>query len=255
MGAYAERDVTSPLEIYAKQRAQIEAKDLQRVFDVESAVLPVLVRMRQRGVRIDTSKLEQIEYWSLKEEAKALAKIYNDTGIRITTSDVWKARALAPALEAIGVKLARTSTGAPQIDVALLDSLGHPVANAIKRARKVNKLRTTFATSIRRYMVDDRIHCTFNQIARMDEKGDHKGARYGRLSAVDPNLQQQPSPDRDPEIAGEWRKIFIPEEGAIWGCNDYSQQEPRWTTHFASILNLPKAREAAARFRGRCYDR
>jgi DNA polymerase I-like protein with 3'-5' exonuclease and polymerase domains len=50
-------------------------------------------------------------------------------------------------------------------------------------------------------------------------------------------------------IAGEWRKIFLPEEGAIWGTNDYSQQEPRWTTHFAAKLQLPKAEEAARRYR------
>src|SRR5690606_24593160 len=39
-----------------------------------------------------------------------------------------------------------------------------------------------------------------------------------------------------------------PEEGAIWGCNDYSQQEPRWTTHFAAVMDLPRAREAALRY-------
>jgi DNA polymerase I-like protein with 3'-5' exonuclease and polymerase domains len=131
----------------------------------------------------------------------------------------------------------------------MLDGLNHPVATALKHARKVNKMRTTFAASIRRYETNGRIHCSFHQIAREDESGDQKGVRYGRLSATDPNLQQQPSPDRDPVIAGEWRKIFIPEEGAIWGVNDYSQQEPRWTTHFAAVMDLPKAQEAAKRYR------
>ncbi|GAG26369.1 unnamed protein product, partial [marine sediment metagenome] len=46
-----------------------------------------------------------------------------------------------------------------------------------------------------------------------------------------------------------WRKVFIAEHGAIWGCNDFSQQEPRWTTHFAAAMDLPRAREAAKRFR------
>ena len=58
-------------------------------------------------------------------------------------------------------------------------------------------------------------------------------------------MQQQPNPKQDPELAGEWRKAFIPEEGAEWACNDYSQQEPRWTTHFAAVMDLPGAREAA----------
>ena len=44
-------------------------------------------------------------------------------------------------------------------------------------------------------------------------------------------------------------RIYIPEPGAFWACNDFSQQEPRWTTHFASIMKLPKAEEAAHEYR------
>jgi DNA polymerase I-like protein with 3'-5' exonuclease and polymerase domains len=205
--------------------------------------------MRRRGVRIDFDKLEQIKLWTLEQEKEAFSTIRHRTGIQINSGDVWKADALAPCLEALGVRLQRTKTGAPQIDKNLLGSIDDPVAEAILRARKVNKLRTTFAASIEKYAINGRIHCSFKQIiGETEEQEGAKGVRYGRLSAVDPNLQQQPSPDRDPEIAGEWRKIFIPEEGAIWGCNDYSQQEPRWTTHFASVMDFAKAREAARRY-------
>lgn len=248
VGEYGEQDVASPLEILRAQEKVIEQRGLQEIWDLESDVLPVLVRMRRRGVRIDFDRLEQIEIWAENEERDALKLIKAETGVQIGFGDVWKAGALAPALEAIGMRLGKTSTGAPQIDKALLTGAKHPVASAILRARKTNKLRTTFAASIRKYAINGRIHCSFHQIAREDEEGDQKGVRYGRLSAADPNMQQQPSPDRDPEIAGEWRKIFIPEEGAIWGCNDYSQQEPRWTTHFAAVMDLPKAREAALRY-------
>lgn len=95
-------------------------------------------------------------------------------------------------------------------------------------------------------MINGRIHCTFNQIARETESGDQKGARYGRLSCILPNLQQQPSRD---EFASFWRSIYVPDEGGIWGCLDYSQQEPRWTTHFAASMNLTKAPEAAKQYR------
>jgi len=248
VGAYGEQDVTSPLEILRKQEKEIQKLNLQQIWDLETRTLPVLVRMRRRGVRIDFDKLSQIEEWSIKEETKALDYIRRETGIHIGFGEVWKAVALAPALQAIGMRLQKTATGAPQIDRFLLGSNNHPVCEAILRARKVNKLRTTFAESIRKYAVNGRIHCSFRQIAAETESGEQKGVRYGRLSAIDPNLQQQPSPDRDPEIAGEWRKIFIPEEGALWGVNDYSQQEPRWTTHFAAVLDLPRAREAAERY-------
>jgi len=253
VGDYATRDVESPLELYEKMKKKLDSDDLWQVFDLESRLLPVLVRMRQRGVRIDQDRLRMIEDRALREEGEALAFIRHQTGVKIDVGNVWKPDALAPALEAIGVKLGRTTTGAPQIDADLLDGLNHPVAKAISNARKVNKIRTTFAASMWKYMVNGRIHCTFNQIAREDEKGEQKGVRFGRLSAVDPNLQQQYSPDRvqphDPQLILEWRKIFIPEEGAIWGVNDYSQQEPRWTTHFAAVMDLPKAREAAKRYR------
>lgn len=249
VGEYGEQDVASPLEILRKQEEIIDRMGMRQVWDLETDVLPVLVRMRRRGVRIDFDKLAQIEKWALEEEAKAVRTVKDITGIDIGMDNVWKPTALAPALEEIGMKLNKTSTGAPQIDKALLGGNDHPVPTAILHARKVNKIRTTFAASIHRYQVNGKIHCQFHQIAREDEAGDQKGVRYGRLSATHPNLQQQPSPDRDPIIAGEWRKIFIPEEGAIWGCNDYSQQEPRWTTHFAAVLDLPKAAEAARRYR------
>jgi len=249
VGEYAENDVDAPLKIYEKQRERISKEELWKVFDLESKLLPILVKMRQRGIRIDFKKLEEIERWSLKEETESLQLVKLQTGVRVEVGEVWKPKIIARALTEIGVRLGKTTTGAPQIDKELLEGLDHPVAKAILHARKVNKIRTTFAASIRRYSTNGRIHCTFNQIAREDESGDQKGVRYGRLSATDPNLQQQPSMDRDPMIAGEWRKIFLAEEGAVFGVNDFSQQEPRWTTHFAALLNLPKAQEAARRYR------
>lgn len=242
VGEYAEMDVDMPLGIMRVQEKKLADIQAQKVWDLESKVLPILVKMRRRGVRIDEEKLTKIEEWTLQEETSALAIVKESTGYSIEVGDVWKSKNLAPPLQAIGVSLSKTSTGEWSVDQDAMSSIDHPVAHAIAWARKVNKLRTTFAASVRTYMVNGRIHCTFNQIARETESGDQKGARYGRLSCTDPNLQQQPSRD---EFAKMWRSIYIAEEGALWACNDYSQQEPRWTTHFAAVMDLPKAREAA----------
>ena len=67
----------------------------------------------------------------------------------------------------------------------------------------------------------------------------------GGLSATKPNLQQQPSPEKGTGRINDWRKIYLPEEGAQWACCDYSQQEVRWTTHFAAIMGLPQAGDMA----------
>jgi DNA polymerase I-like protein with 3'-5' exonuclease and polymerase domains len=235
VGPYGEADVDRPLKLLRKQERRIDDADLWKIWNLETDVLPVLVRMRMRGVRIDLKKLEQIETWSIAQEKEALDLVKDQTGIRIGFGDVWKSEALAPALEAIGVPLGKTAQGKTSIKKDLLAGVDHPVAAALAHARKVNKLRTTFAASVRRYMVNGRIHCTFTQMAREDEDsshGDIRGARYGRLSCSDPNMQQQPSRD---EFAKEWRSIYLAEEDMEWCSNDYSQQEPRWTTHFAAI--------------------
>lgn len=242
VGRYAEVDTEQPLLVSRRQERIIDDKELWEVYNLESKVLPVLVKMRRRGVRIDEERLARVEEWSEQQEREALEHVRRETGWDVGVGNVWKADALAPALERIGVQLEKTSQGKPQIDKELLGRIDHPVAKALGWARKTNKLRTTFAASVRTHMVNGRIHCTFNQIARETESGDQKGARYGRLSCVNPNLQQQPARD---EFATMWRSIYIPEEGALWAANDFSQQEPRWTTHFAAVLDLPKARAAA----------
>jgi len=242
VGEYGEMDADQPLKILRKQEKIIDDAGLWEIYNLESEVLPVLVNMRRRGVRIDQDKLQQIEEWTLVEEAKALKVVDNATGVKVAVGDVWKSGAIAPALEYIGVKLEKTSTGQDSIHKDLLAGIDNPVAQSLAWARKVNKLRTTFAKSIRRFMVNGRINCTFNQIARETEKGDQKGARFGRLSSTDPNLQQQPSRD---DFAAMWRSIYLPEEGGLWACCDYAQQEPRWTTHVAAVLKLPGALAAA----------
>lgn len=243
VGDYAERDTALPLQILRKQEAEIEKHNLWDIWNLESKVLPILVKLRRRGVRIDQDRLHKINEWSILEEQKALDYIHQETGCHIDLGDLNRVASLAPALAAIGVRqLPKTAKGADSIDKGLLGSINHPVAKAILRARKVNKLRTTFVKSIWSYLQNGRIHCTFKQIASESESGEEQGARFGRLSAVDPNMQQQPSRD---DFAKMWRSIYVPEEGSIWGCLDYSQQEPRWTTHFAALTGLTGAAEAA----------
>jgi len=251
VGAYAEQDARLPLRLLRRQERLLEEQDLWGVYDLESRVLPVLLKMRRRGVRIDFDRLEGIEQWALEEEVAALRSVTKATGVKLSTEDTNRAVALEPAFLAVGVTVPRTEkANLPQVTTELLEGLGkdHVVAQGILRARKFNKLRNTFAASIRRYAVDGRIHATFNQLRRSrDSGGGDYGARYGRLSCVSPNLQQQPS--RDPEIGSRWRSIYLPDDGAEWACLDFSQQEPRWLTHFAEKSNCTGAHEAAERYR------
>lgn len=242
VGEYAEADATLPLKVLRRQEREVEAQELERIVELESKLLPVLVRMRQRGVRVDQDKLTKVEQWSVDQEKIALEEVYRLTGVRVLVNSVWQATALVPALQSIGCAIPLTpKTKKPSIDKAFLASINHPVATAINRARRVNKVRTTFVDSIRNHMTDGRIHCTYSQTRSStedDEDGEGQGARYGRLACSNPNMQQAPA--RDPEIGPLWRSIFVPEPGELWCSSDFSSQEPRWAVHYASTTYLGK---------------
>jgi len=257
VGAYAEEDADLPLRVLRRQERKIVEDELERVYALETSLLPVLVRMKRRGVRVNLQRLAQIERWSVLEEARALDEVHRQTGvlIRAGTMDregqIWQAEAIAPALRQIGVEPPKTEKGAPSITAAMLDGLHHPVADAIKRARKVNKLRTTFAASVREHQVKGRLHCQFNQLPRSDDSSsdsdeEGEGARFGRMSSSKLNLQQQPSRD---DFSAMWRAIYLPEEDEQWASIDYSKQEPMWIISLAERLRLRGAKECADQYR------
>lgn len=261
---YAIQDVAIPLTINRRQDRKIEEPDcdgrtLEQIYQLECRLLPALLRMRRRGVRVSLERLEAFEKLTIVEQQIALQKICDHTGVMLSLGDVEKKEALLLPLKQIGVdrdKIPHTPGGKnakpqPKIDKVFLKSLNHPVADLLLRARKLSKLRSTFCEGIKRHLVDGRIHTTFNQLRmnKDEDDDDGEGGRYGRLSSTDPNMQQQPNPDKDPEFAKPWRMIYLPEEGMEWFANDYSAQEPRQLVHFAEICGCRKAFEAAERYR------
>ncbi len=234
VGPYAEQDARLPLQILRRQEQELERQGLWEVYELESAVLPVLVRMRRRGVRIDGQQLDRIEAWTLETERHVLDEIKRLSGYRLALGEVGNPSILAPVLKSIGVVLPKTAkTKKDQIDIAVLDGMTHPLGLLIKQARKVLKLRTTFIAGVRRFTTaDGRLHGILNQLRQQRdfEADGTSGAAYGRLAGSKPNLQNQPARDDFP-IA--WRSIYLPEEGAFWSSPDFSSQEPRLFVHLA----------------------
>jgi DNA polymerase I-like protein with 3'-5' exonuclease and polymerase domains len=258
VGAYAEVDARLPLRLIQVQERRIEEEDrlepygarLWDLWNLESRVLPVLLKMRRRGVRIDLDHLDRVEARTLREEEDSLAEMSRLGGVKVTLKDLNRPTIIGPIIEnTLGCKLQRTKTGKYSLVQGLIKKLKHPLIDAYLRARRFNKLRTTFVESIREHQVKGRIHCTFNQMKRSEDENDEEdvGTVSGRLSSTDPNLQQQPA--RDPEIGPFWRQIYQPDQGARWACLDYSQQEPRWIIHFAEVANCIGAKIAADRYR------
>lgn len=248
--AYARRDVQLPLLIARKQDREIEDNELQRIWRLESDVLPVLVKMRRRGVRVSVDKIACIIHWATKQTQDRLDDIRHTTGVTLRIDEIWKAEAINRVLVKANVRAPTTATGKPSIKNAWLEKNAGPVGKALCRARSYGRL-LQFAHQTLEYQVRGRIHCTLHQLRVTKElDGDHeeeKGGRFGRFSSEDPNLQQQPV--RDDEFGDMWRDVFEPELGTFWVCSDWSQQEPRIAVHYAELLGLTGAADFAHRYR------
>lgn len=248
VGPYGELDALLPLKILEKQELEIGKQDLWRIYDLECRVLPVLLRMKRRGVKVDFQALERVETKMLQVEVECLAAVGAKTGVNILPEEIWEAGPVEKALRATGWTPSKmTATGKPCLDAKTLEGIPGEVPGLVKRARKHNKIRTTFAASVREHAVDGRIHCSLNQLKYQRDDGDTGGAAFGRLSCTLPNLQQQPA--RDEELGPLWREIYVPDEGKVWMSADYSAQEPRWAVHYADKVGAPGAREMVARYR------
>jgi DNA polymerase I-like protein with 3'-5' exonuclease and polymerase domains len=134
------------------------------------------------------------------------------------------------------------------VKAEVLKSIEHPVAEMVGWARRVSKLRSTFCGGIAKRLVNGRIHCTFNQMKRDSNDGRATvGARTGRFSSSDPNLQQQIG-SKNLELAKRLRACFIPDEGKKWVAPDYSQQEPRIAVHLAAELGIATVTPTVERY-------
>jgi len=240
VGGYAEQDVRLPLELLRRQEVIIEEQKLGDIYDLECRLLPVLLKMRRHGVRIDLARMEEIDLWSQHEEEVALREVRQITGTNIQVGETQKAACMAAPIEAIGLTVPLTpKSGKPSITAEFLDSIEHPIGALLKRARKMASVRTKFINSWKKHVVGDRIHGTFNQLKSEREEGGGIGTVSGRLSSTDPGMQLIPA--RDPELGPLLRSVFLPDEGMTWASIDYAAQEPRMTIHYAALQALAKA--------------
>lgn len=247
IGAYAGQDCRLPLEILRQQEKELAEAGLMDVWKLESKLLLVLLKMRRRGVRIDFDRLDQVSAWSEQMERNALDEINARRLTSLTPDDTNKASVMGPILRDMGFDVPQTEkTGKDSVTNDWLKTLKNPVASALLEAKKFNKLRNTFVTSILAHQTNGRIHCTFRQGIGEDDSGDEGGARYGRLSCKAPNLQQQPA--RDPVIGPRWRSIYLPDDGGSWCKGDYSSQEPRITAHYAAESKSPGGEAMVQRY-------
>lgn len=231
VGPYGEGDALNTLEIYKKQLPLLEKEGLGPIFKLEHEVLPIVLKMRLGGVRVDLEKAEVLNQDLTRQYKELLAEIGKEVGFDINP---WTNDHLLIICAKRKIDFDTTSKGNPSFTKEWLEVQVDPVFRKIVKARTVDRLRGTFIQEkIINVAHNGRIHSQFHQM-----RGDEDGTRTGRFSSSNPNLQQVPSRDA---LAPLIRGLFIPEPGQHWGKLDYSQQEPRIAVHYALACGLKGA--------------
>ena len=228
VGFYAEQDAALTLKLWNYFKPTLVKENLLNVWQLEMELLPILIGMRETGIRVDIDKAEILKKTLLAKELELMKKIKGLTGQDV---EIWAARSVAKAFDQQKIKYDVTEKSkAPSFTTNWLENCNHPLARYIKDAREINKLHSTFIDSILKYEHKGRIHAEINQL-----RSDMGGTVSGRLSMANPNLQQVPA--RSKEYGRLIRGLFLPEKGCKWGSFDYSQQEPRLVVHYAATTD------------------
>ena len=222
---YACEDADVTLRLYPILREKMAECDVTDVFSkIEMPLMPVLARIEQNGVRLDTEALQQTgddfraRLQTLEEEVYALA------GHEFTiTSPKQVGTVLFEELK-ISEKARKTKTGQYSTSEEVLETLRdkHPIVEKILAHRALKKLLSTYVEALPKLINarTGRIHTSFNQAV----------TATGRLSSSNPNLQNIPVRGED---GREIRKAFVPDEDCTFFSADYSQIELRIMAHLS----------------------
>jgi DNA polymerase I-like protein with 3'-5' exonuclease and polymerase domains len=231
VGAYAERDAVATLKLWQALKVELEDQELWGIWGIETDLIPCLLDMRTKGVRVDLDKADKNKK-SIRAKTKELRQsIKTTSGLDV---DIWASASIAKMFDKLGLNYPRTEKGAVSFTKAWLNSHPSEICQQLVKLREFDKADSTFIDSILRHEHNGRIHTELHSTRR-----DEGGTVTGRFSSSNPNLQQIPARDKD--IKKLIRGLFVPDEGYKWGSFDYSSQEPRLLVHFAaSVGDMPR---------------
>jgi DNA polymerase-1 len=216
-------DVTGRLT--AALRTEVKQAGLTKLYEeIDLPLVPVLARMEQAGVKIDTTALAKMSSELEREitiKAKEICDIAGcefNIGSPKQLGDVLFNRMNLPK----PVKYGKGRTISTAVDVLETLAEDYPIARMVLDYRQLTKLKSTYVDTLPALINPStgRLHTTFGQT----------GTATGRLSSANPNLQNIPIRT---ELGRGIRAAFIAEPGHVLLTADYSQIELRLLAHFS----------------------
>ncbi len=206
-------------------RDEVKRAGLTTLYEeIDLPLVPVLARMEQAGVKIDTATLAQMSTELEREIGVKAKEIYQVAG---TEFNVGSPRQLGDVLFnqlnlPKPVKYGKGRTISTAVDVLEALAEDYPIARMVLDYRQLTKLKSTYVDTLPALInpATGRLHTTFGQT----------GTATGRLSSANPNLQNIPIRT---ELGRGIRAAFIAEPGHVLLTADYSQIELRLLAHFS----------------------
>jgi DNA polymerase I-like protein with 3'-5' exonuclease and polymerase domains len=224
---YAIGDVDMTLALYQMLRPRLSEEDLEDVYEMETSLLPILLRMHMEGVKIDVAYAEKLKK-KLEIERDDMQvkwrKLCGGKDVNFRSGDQ-----LTPIFEAAGISTPLTKTGKKSFKKDYLEHVDHPLAQTKLKLAQLDHYINTFIDSYVLDNVDDNgfIHGEFHPL-----RNDSYGTVSGRFSSGGAlNLQNIPA--RDEVWAPLIRAMYVPRSrDHQWVKADYSQIEFRYLAHY-----------------------
>ena len=202
-----------------------DKKQYELYEDIELPVTRILGEMEFAGTEIDLDVLKEMDEAFDETIEKLSNDIYRISG---TTFNISSPKQLGQVLfEDLGLKGGKKTKAGYSTSQDVLEKIidAHPVVPLVLEYRMLTKLSSTYLKGLQEQVFpDNKIHTIYKQTL----------THTGRLSSVDPNLQNIPVRSEEGKLI---RKAFVSHNGYLVSF-DYSQIELRILAHMAHVTNL-----------------
>jgi DNA polymerase I len=224
---YAVADAEVPLRLMALQQEELKRVNGEKLlYEIDLPLTPVLADMEMAGISLDLpffvetgKRLEKRMAEIEKQVFDSVGKPFNLNSTQQLSEILFNRLGLEPPDRGN-----KTASGHFSTSAGVLDMLRgkHSVVDLILEHRELSKLKSTYVDALQAALNSDTgcVHTSYSQI----------GAVTGRLSSINPNLQNIPIRT---EEGRRLRNGFVASKGNVLLSVDYSQIELRLVAHMA----------------------
>lgn len=225
--------LTAHLRLETQLRRKLASISGEKIlFEIEQPLVPILLSMETCGIRLDSAALKEQSESLARDMATLEKEIHSAAG---EPFNIGSPKQLGHVLfEKMKMPTGKKTKTGYSTDNEVLEKLAadFPITMKVLQWRELTKLKSTYVDALPQLANKEtgRVHTTFNQAL----------TTTGRLSSVNPNLQNIPIRTERGNLI---RKAFVAEEGHALVSADYSQIELRILAHITGDPGLVRAFE------------